>query len=279
MTHQVYSATGCTRCKILKSFLTRQDIPFEEYDMLADGKEAFQEFYKNNRKHITRGKDGVIFPIFTDGEAIRQGVADTIGYAIGGYALDGYFSVGCLGKDWVDGIHVSGGDPGSAGLFLDVLRYLKENNLKLQIDADGRNAQVLEKIVGENLADKIIVNVAGTPERCAEVMGCPPGACDIEKTVALAVRVPDYRFRTIVTPVIPNGAARYPEPAEVAEAARLIEENTGSKKNPYVIRPFNTESAADERLRALEPLTKTELFKYRSAARKHQVAAEIETDE
>ncbi|MCF8039936.1 MAG: hypothetical protein K9K79_11535, partial [Desulfohalobiaceae bacterium] len=152
MSNQVYSATGCVRCKILKSFLSSQGIPYEEYDMKAEGKEQFQAFYKNNRKYIYRGEHGVVFPIYTDGQAIKQGMTATLGYAYGGSQLDGFFSVGSLSKEWVDGIHISDGDARYSEEFLGVLRYLKKNNLKLQVDTDGRNSELLKQVLDEKMA-------------------------------------------------------------------------------------------------------------------------------
>ncbi|MHB8073637.1 thioredoxin domain-containing protein [Desulfosporosinus fructosivorans] len=74
MSWVLFTATGCTRCKIVKSFMVNKGIPFEEKDMKTDGKEDFKKFYSANRGFITRGQDGVEFPVLTDGLEIRQGI-------------------------------------------------------------------------------------------------------------------------------------------------------------------------------------------------------------
>jgi pyruvate formate lyase activating enzyme len=275
MSNEVYSATGCARCKILKNFLSNQGIPFEEYDMKADGKQQFQTFYRNNRKHIYRDDHGVAFPIYTDGEAIKQGITATLGYALSGGRLDGFFTVGSLTKQWVDGIHISGGDPQYSKEFLEVLRHLKKNNLKLQVDTDGRNSELLKQVLDEKLADALIMNVLGPAEMYGQILGQDVSPDDIKHSIALAAKVPEPTFQTPVMPFIRDGQADYVSPEEVGGAAKLVAELTGSKKNAYVIKPVDPKTMANEMLKKLEPLTKPQMFKYRTAARPHQVMAEI----
>ena len=50
---------------------------------------------------------------------------------------------------------------------------------------------------------------------------------------------------------------------------------TGTKKHPYTLRAFDPSRAHDERFQALAPLPANEMFKYRTAARRHQVMTEI----
>ena len=66
MGNTIYTATGCSRCKIAKKFMDEHAIPFQELDIKAEGKDAFGQFYRNNRSAVFRGKEGIEFPIFTD---------------------------------------------------------------------------------------------------------------------------------------------------------------------------------------------------------------------
>ena len=87
MTHQIYSATGCARCNITKRFMKENGINYEEYDIKADGKHAFAKFYRAHRAEIYRDKDGVEFPVYTDGSVIRQGLSLVIGHLVAGNGL------------------------------------------------------------------------------------------------------------------------------------------------------------------------------------------------
>lgn len=282
MSFTIYTATGCTRCKIIKQLMNEKGIAFEEQDMKADGKEAFQKFYAANRKAIFRGPDGVEFPILHDTKAgiIRQGIGACVAYLYGGGKLDGFFSVGTLHKEWVDGIHVSGGSPEDAEGFLEVLRYIKKtNNMKLQMDTNGLNSAILEQILAEGLADVMIMNVLGPKELYSQILGKDVDFTDIEKSAALVTKFPEYKFQTTVIPVVrEDGEISYLTAKEVAGAAKLITEATGSMKNPYLVKLFKPKECKDERFKGIEAMAATALLPYRTAARAHQVFVEVEKE-
>ncbi len=275
----LFTLTGCTRCKIVKRFMEERGLTYEEKDIKAEGKEDFQKFYTTNRKSVYRGPEGVEFPVFFDGVEIRQGLGAVIAYLHSGKKLDGFVSVGTLHKEWVDGLHVSGGDPAFAEEFLAVLRYLKGNNMKLKVDTKGKNSRILRQILDEGLASVVVMDVVGPVDLYGRILGETVDVHDIRESITLTSRFSEYRFQTTVAPLLEqDGRARYMTPEEVAQAARLIEESTGSKKHPYLIRPYNPEKAADPRFKALKPMTPQEMFGYRTAAREYQVFADIEKE-
>jgi len=273
----IYTATGCTRCKIVKNFMNEQGINYVEKDIKAEGKEDFQAFYKENRSAIFRGPDGIEFPIITDGEYIRQGIGASIAFLHSGTKLDGFFSVGTLHKEWVDGIHVSGGNLENAEDFLAVLRYLKANNMKLQMDTNGKNSGILQQILDENLADVMIMHVLGPEQLYSQLAGQNIDIDDIKASLAIVQNFPKFKIETVITPVIrADGTVSYLTPEEIGETAKLIEEGTGSKKIPYVLKGFNPKGAQQSDFKSLEPLAN--LFAYRTKARAYQVFTEIENN-
>ena len=70
----IYSATGCVRCRVVREFLNEDVLPFQDYDALSEGEEEFRSFYQSNRQKIYRGPDGVEFPVYHEGDIIRQGL-------------------------------------------------------------------------------------------------------------------------------------------------------------------------------------------------------------
>lgn len=277
MSFTIYTATGCTRCKIIKQLMDERGIVFEEQDMKAEGKEAFQKFYAANRKAIFRGPEGVEFPLLTDGTAIRQSIGASIAYLLSGNKLDGFFSAGTLHKEWVDGIHVSGGDPVYAADFMAVLRYLKGNHMKLQIDTNGLNSQILQQILDEQLAEVVIMNVLAPRELYRYMVGSNMDIVEVEKTMTLVTQFPEYKFQTLVAPVLRSeGEIGYLTAKEVGETAKFIAEVTGSMKNPYLIKRFNPKECKDERFKTVKPMAAEDLLPYRTAARNHQVFVEVE---
>lgn len=277
MSNTIYTATGCTRCKIVKDFMKKQGVDYVEKNIKEDGNKDFREFYRKNRKSIFRGSMGVEFPVFTDGEKIRQGIGAAIAYIYAGEKLDKFFSVGTLHKEWVDGIHVSTGKPEYAEDFLEVLRYLKKNNMKLQIDTNGLNSNILKQIFDEKLADKVIMNVVGPENLYSDILGKDIDFNEIKNTIELVPKFPEYQFQTTIVPVLrQENEITYMTKNELSETAKMIKEITGSMKNPYLIKFFNPKEAEDERLKSMAALPQEKLLSYRTAARSYQVFTEVE---
>jgi pyruvate formate lyase activating enzyme len=276
MTNQIYTATGCARCKITKRFMQEHQIGYEEYDFKAEGKEAFSKFYRENRAQIYRDKDGVEFPVFTDGEEIRQGLSVVVGYLIAGDGLDGFIGRSALHGEWIDGFDISGGDPDRVADLIQVLAYVKRNGLKIQLTTDGRNADVLKAVLDENLAHRVLMEVKGPAALYGALTGTPLSEAELKQSIALSARAPEYQFHTAVAPLVrEDGTADHLTPAEIGETAKLIDAATGSKKHPYQLRPCDPKNASPEALQSLEPLPSSAMFKYRTAARRYMVMAEI----
>jgi pyruvate formate lyase activating enzyme len=277
MSLTIFSATGCARCKIVKRFMEERQIEYVEKDMKAEGKEDFQNFYKANRSAVFRGPDGVEFPIIVDGGNIRQSIGAAIAYLHAGEKLDGFFSVGTLHGEWVNGIHLSQGNPAYGDELFQALQYIKSNNLKLQIDTDGRNSEILRRVLEEGLADVLIVNVLGPLELYPQILGRDVDPQDILKSLSLLSKFPDSKLQTTIQPVKrEDGSLSYLTPAEVAAAAKLIQETTGSNKWKYLIKQFKPGESINKAGQGIKPLQSSELFGYRTKARDYQVHTEIE---
>ena len=256
MSYTLYSITGCTRCKILKAAMADKELAYEEKNMLAEGKEDFQKFYSQNRKFIVRGAEGIEFPLLHCPVGILQGLPATLAQVLFDVKLNGFVSVGSLHKEWVDGLHVSGGNPYYADDFLQLLRTIKSNNMKLQLETDGRNPALLERILAENLASVVIMNVLGPARIYPSLLGQDVNPAEIQQSIELVAKSPEYKFLARVTPQL--------TPADVGETAQRISEATGSMKTPYYLKP-------------VDPNEPGSLLPHRSAARRFLVLTDIET--
>lgn len=279
MSYTLYSTAGCARCKILKARMAELNIDYEEHDFKGDGKEAFQRFYAANRKAVYRGAEGIEFPILTDGTVIKQGVGAALAHLEGGAAMDGFFRIGVLHKEWLDGIDVSGGNAEQGKKFLAVLRYLKQNAMKMVIETNGKNPVLLQALLAEGLAEKVIMNVLGPLSMYSTLAGEEIEPMAVERSIAVVSKLCEYQFQTVVVPVRRSAEViNYMTPEEIGETAKLIETASGSKKQPYLIKFFRQGSSAIPELTDLEPMTSSMLFPYRTAARAYQVAVEIEKE-
>ena len=276
MRNTLYSVSGCVRCKITKRFMVDNGIAFDEFDINAEGKEAFARFYRANRNAIFRDKDGVEFPVFSDDSVIRQGVGVIIGYLIAGDGLDGFIGRNVLHGDWIDGFNISGGDPARVDRLIRVLSYIKQSRLKIQLTTNGKNAAVLEKVVARGLGDRLVMEVNGPAELYEALTGESINAQELAQSIRLTAGFGEYQFYTTIAPVLrSDGHISFLSPEEIAQTARMIEAATGSKKNPYELRAFDFTNAPEEVAKSLEALPDSAFFKYRTAARRYQVMTEI----
>ena len=277
MANTIYSATGCARCSITKRYMKENHIAYKEVDIKTDGKNEFSRFYRENRADIFRDKDGIEFPVFTDGNVIRQGVSVVIGYLRAENRLQGFIRRSALHGEWLDGIDISGGDPRYTAELIEVLTFLKKNALKIQAVTMGMNSAVLEALLKNNLVDRVIMEVKGPADLYPLLVEGPVAEDDLERSIALTSTAPEYRCFTAIVPVVrASGQIEFITPEEIGAAAQLIEAAGGSKKQPYFLRPVNPAQCEEERFKSLEALPSSAFFKYRSAARRYQVMTEIE---
>lgn len=280
MNNTLFTASGCVRCKIAKSFLDERGILFDEFDIKGDGKEPFGQFYRKNRKRIIRDKNMLEFPIFTDGQIIRQGVGVILAYLLSGSRLDSFIGRSLLSKGWIDGIHVSGGDTSMGNDLVSLLNFLKKKGLKIQADTNGKNASLLKQLYEKKLCDRMIMDVKGPLEIYGNILGEVIDPDDIKNSMAQVISFPEYQFQTTVAPVIRQEddglEINWLTPDDIADVARLVKDVTGGNKHPYILKMFNPETCSDKRLKSIEPLPVNAMFKYRTAARRHLVLTEIE---
>lgn len=87
MSITLYTAPDCIRCKIVKAFLAERNIEYGTVDFKENAQE-FNTFYRTNRKAIYRNPEGVEFPLFFDGETVKQGSGEIIAYLLSGHIME-----------------------------------------------------------------------------------------------------------------------------------------------------------------------------------------------
>jgi len=278
----IFTLAGCSRCRIVKEYMKDHEIPYLEKDAGAPGKQDFHQFHMENFDTLTHGPRGCIsFPIYVNKTIIHQGISNVLAYLTSEDRLAGFFNVGYM-VGWIDGIHVSGGNPEYAEEFLAILRYLKGNSINLQIDTNGKNSKILKQVLDEGLADSVIMDVLGPRTLYSEILGEEISLDEVEKSMVLLTKFPKYQFQTTILPVNRHEegspAVSYLTIKEVEETALFIKEATDSMKEPYLLKRFDPEET-DQDLETGELLDFNKLFPYRSGARKHQVFTEIEPEQ
>jgi glutaredoxin len=260
----LYTSPGCLSCRIVKAFLLERTMEFREVDIKGDGRAEFTRFYREHQPCIQRTADGIAFPICLDGGEVRQGPGVILAWLEAGPALDGFVRRNQRGQGWIDGFDLSGGDPDRAGHLAEVLRYLKKQGLRIAVETDGRNSALFELLLAEKLIDEAVFILRGPAAIYAHLADRPAAIDEIRRSLGLLVQAPAH---CIVLPVESvqraDGTVSDLTPAEAAEAAALAAEATGDKRMAFYIRPPVAQSDA------------AAAFKYRTAVRRHMLAAEI----
>ena len=96
-----------------------------------------------------------------------------------------------------------------------------------------------------------------------------PQSGDIEKSIGLTARFPEYRYELCVAP-----AGSYTTPEEVGQMAKWIKDVTGSMKAPCVLRLIGA-GEMPPGLPTTDESPPDALFRHRTAARRFQVFTEI----
>ncbi len=277
MSVTLFTATGCTRCKIVKKFMYERHMTFDEKDIKAEGKRDFQTFYREHQQSVVRGPDGIELPIYFFKGRIRQGLGPVLAYLKSGDALDGFVQPGFLHGQWVDGLDVSRGDQEHFEDLLSVLTFMKRNGMKLEVKTDGRNPDLLKRLIAEGMVDRGIMEVKGPKDLYSRILNREIDLHHIEETMILIAGIAEYRFQTTNTPVLRSDEKwSYLTPDEIGETAAWLAQATGNNKHPYFIRRPAQTDAKDENLPGVQSPAPENLFGFRSKARRQQVRTEIE---
>jgi len=271
MSFTIFSATGCTRCKIVKSYMDYHAIVYEDHDIKAKGKDVFNAFYRKNRNVIFRGEDGIEFPILSTRGKIKQGVGEILAFLKAEDRLNEFVTRSDLSHGWINGLNASGKDTSMGDDFLEILRYMKTSGLMIELETDGRNAGMLEIITSESLADRLIFKLRGPAELYEIITGYPLGNEELCTSLSLVDKIPEYQIILPIACIERSGEETdFLTFEEANQAAALVEKATGSKKHPFFIKKVIPPPEMD-----LAPLPSPAFFKYRTSCRPYMVLAEI----
>ena len=100
---------------------------------------------------------------------------------------------------------------------------------------------------------------------------------EVEESLRILPGFPDYLIKTTVGPVLRfDGGVSLLSPEEVGAAAAWAVEVTGERRHPYRLAAFDPAKTQDERLKGQDPMPANTLLRYRTAARRHLVLADLE---
>ena len=185
----LYTAPDCIRCKIVKAFLAERGLAYDTIDFKADAQE-FNTFYRTNRKAIYRNPEGVEFPLFSDGEVIKQGSGEIIAYLLSGHTLEACVTRSDMLHGKIAGLYPSQCPAGQEDNFAVLVDRLAAGGLQVWLQTDGRKPELLEKLL-KTKDVHVVCNLVGGPEASTKIFGGAPSKEELAKTIALVQATPD----------------------------------------------------------------------------------------
>lgn len=272
MSITLYTAPNCQRCTILKDFLASRGQEYVTYDFQGD-KDVFNTFYRAHRAHLHRDAENRLeFPIYQDGDLVRQGIGEILASLLSGEALKPCVGTTGILHGWISGLNVSACPAGEEKNFLILLHLLSKGGLKIILDSDGRRPELLEMALGAGIVTRLMLNVLGPESLYPVLAGGPLPSDDLKKSLALARSFQDAVIRLFITAWerAGDGLARL-TPEQAGEAAQWVFAACGDRMLPFSIEPGPDQG--------LPPLTGPELLSYRAKVRQSMVKAEIRKPE
>lgn len=270
----LYTAPDCIRCKIVKAFFNDRNIPYGTIDFKAQAEE-FNTFYRTNRPKIYRNPEGVEFPLFYNGEVIRQGSGEVIAYMLSGDALKnaGAVTRSDLLHGWISGLYLSCCPKEQEENFLTLVKHLASGGLTVCMQTDGRNSALLEKLLGMNVITKLQLNILGDSKVYESLYGAPIDMDDLAKTISLVKGFANSQIRYLASPLNIDGTVSWPTRAMALDAGKMVFDACGDHQLPIVVDKVTAEMP--QGLQGLKPIEEALLLKYRSALRENLFKAEL----
>ncbi len=161
---------------------------------------------------------------------------------------------------WVDGVVISGGEPTLHSGLKELLKRLKAMELRVKIDTNGTNPDLLEDFVREGLVDCIAMDIKAPleEENYWEVTKRHCNVQDIGRSVRVIIESGlEHEFRTTVCP-------SYLGEEEIEDIARSLR---GAKR--YVLQSFRPTNCLDQNMLSVTPYPPDKLKRFGEIARAH----------
>jgi pyruvate formate lyase activating enzyme len=124
-------------------------------------------------------------------------------------------------KNIIEGLVISGGEPTLCKGLFDFIEKVKETGMKVKLDTNGYNPDVLEKLVSSGSLDYIAMDIKNSFERYEMTVGVSLDIDKIKKSIHLIKNSGvDYEFRTTLI-------KEFHDEESIHEMASII---NGSKK-------------------------------------------------
>jgi len=104
---------------------------------------------------------------------------------------------------FIDAVSVSGGEPTTHLELADFLKKIKNLGLKVRLETNGSNPQMLKQLIQNKLVDSVALDIKNSKEKYSVTTGTETNLENIEKTLDIIKEI-DYEVRTTLVPELHN---------------------------------------------------------------------------
>lgn len=277
MSITLYTAPSCIRCNVVKGYLNEHNLEYRTVDF-QEQKQEFNKFYRENRPKLYRNPEGVEFPLFDDGEAILQGSGIILAYLLSGDKMKEAVLRSDYLHGWISGLYPSICPKEENENFLKVVDYLAKGGLKVYIQPDGRNPELLELLIKSGKLSRISLNILGTEEAYKDSFGGALSKEDLAKSIELVKNFENGEVRLLISPTKrEDGSWSWTTKEEAEAASKFVADACGSNTIDFAIATVT--ELMPQGLEGLDEFPKSDLLPYRGACRRHLFKADVAKDE
>jgi len=143
-------------------------------------------------------------------------------------------------REWVTGVVICGGEPTLQPDLIPFIRKIRAQDLAVKLDTNGSNPKLLAQVLAQDLVDYVAMDIKGPRHLWPQLSGNPGAEAAMLESMQLVAKFPTYEFRTTIAPVV-RGAEEisFLTAPEMAEAAQMLVQVTGSSTHKYYVQKFH----------------------------------------
>lgn len=147
-------------------------------------------------------------------------------------------------KGWIDGVVITGGEPTMFKDLCFLIQELKEADLKVKLDTNATNPDVVKKLLDDNMLDYVAIDIKAPFDKYDYVTKSVGLSQSVRETSETVIRSGvGHEFRTTVVPSLC-------EPQDVVQIAKYLGAS-GAKQ--YYIQQFNPRDILSQKLKTVRP--------------------------
>jgi len=102
----------------------------------------------------------------------------------------------------LEAVCITGGEPTLSADLPEFIKKIKDMGFLVKLDSNGSNPAMLAKLLAEGLVDFIAMDIKAPLEKYKKIAGKRVSLENIQRSVELVQKAPDYEFRTTVLPAL-----------------------------------------------------------------------------